>query len=448
MTAAQGKKSFSDRLTDAMEVMAPLFDQPHLASVRDGFAALLPLLIVGATVLVILQFPCNLSTESACYLGDQPFFTNAPEGGMSLADKLWVPFNITFGLLSVYVTATVSYALARRRGLDPLMPVLFALVSFVLVASPQVAGGEPATHLDNSGLFTAILIALLTVEVYRFFIQRNLIVTMPAGVPPAIANAFAALVPGAVIILGWWAIRFLLNLDIAEGLFQVLSLVVPAASTYIAVAIAETFHAFLWTMGIHGDLTIGIVLSPIWTANLAANAQAVADGAQPTAIYTSIFRSYVVPGGSGATLPLAIMFIRSKAARLRRVGWLGIWPGIFNINEPITFGAPIIFNPVLAIPFILITLLNATLAYLAHTVGFVRPTYIEAPWTLPSPLLMLVATGFDWRASVLAIITEFVIPAVIWFPAFKAWERQVLEKEGGSAETAAVGARAPAPAAG
>jgi len=79
--------------------------------------------------------------------------------------------------------------------------------------------------------------------------------------------------------------------------------------------------------------------------------EAVADGAQPTAIYTSIFRSYVVPGGSGATLPLAIMFIRSKAARLRRVGWLGIWPGIFNINEPITFGAPIIFNPVLAIPF-------------------------------------------------------------------------------------------------
>jgi PTS system cellobiose-specific IIC component len=153
----------------------------------------------------------------------------------------------------------------------------------------------------------------------------------------------------------------------------------------------------------------------------------------------------VVPGGSGATLPLAIYFIRSKAARLRKVGWLGLWPGIFNINEPITFGAPIIFNPVLAIPFILITLLNATLAYLAHTVGFVRPTYIEAPWTLPSPLLMLVATGFDFRASILAIITEFVIPAVIWFPAFKAWERQVLEKEGGAVE-APVSARAAVPA--
>jgi len=429
MESTKGKKSWADRLADAMEVMAPLFDQPHLASVRDGFVALMPLIIVGAVVLIILQFPCSLEKGSECYLGDTEFFTQAAEGQMSLADRLWVPFNITFGLLSVYVTLSISYALARRRGLDPIMPVIFAFLAFLLVASPQIAGGEPATHLDNTGLFTAILVSLISVEVYRFFIQRNLVISMPEGVPPAIANAFAALVPGAVIIFGWWAIRFLLNLDIAESLFQVLSQVVPAASTYVAVAIAETFHAFLWTMGIHGDLTIGIALEPVWTANLAANAQAVADGQAPTAIYTNLFRSYVVPGGSGATLPLAIYFIRSRAPRLRRVGWLGIWPGIFNINEPITFGAPVIFNPVLAIPFILITFLNATVAYLAHTAGLVSPTYIAAPWTLPSPLLMFMATGFDWRAAVLALITEFVIPGVIWWPAFKAWERQVLEKE-------------------
>jgi PTS system cellobiose-specific IIC component len=429
MESAKSKKGWADRLADAMEVMAPLFDQPHLASVRDGFVALMPLIIVGAVVLIILQFPCSLEKGSECYLGDTEFFTRAAEGQMSLADRLWVPFNITFGLLSVYVTLSISYALARRRGLDPIMPVIFAFLAFLLVASPQLAGGEPATHLDNTGLFTAILVSIVSIEVYRFFIKRNLIITMPEGVPPAIANAFAALIPGAVIIFGWWVIRFLLNLDIAEGLFQVLARVVPAASTYVAVAIAETFHGFLWTMGIHGDLTIGIALEPVWTANLAANAQAIADGQTPTAIYTGLFRSYVVPGGSGATLPLAFYFIRSRAPRLRRVGWLGIWPGIFNINEPITFGAPVIFNPVLAIPFIIITFLNATVAYLAHTAGLVTPTYIAAPWTLPSPLLMFMATGFDWRAGVLAVITEFVIPGVIWYPAFKAWEREVLEKE-------------------
>jgi len=444
MEATKSKKSWADRLADSMEVMAPLFDQPHLASIRDGFVALMPLIIIGALVLIVLQFPCSLQKGSECYLGDTPFFTQAAEGQMSLGDKLWVPFNITFGLLSVYVTLSISYALARRRGLDPVMPLIFAFLSFLLMASPQLAGGEPATFLDNSGLFTAILVSVVTIEVYRFFIQRNLVITMPAGVPPAIANAFTALIPGAVIIFGWWVIRFLLNFDLAEGLFQVLSRVVPAASTYVAVAIAETFHGFLWTMGIHGDLTIGIALQPVWTANDAANAMAVAAGQAPTAIYTNLFRSYVVPGGSGATLPLAFYFIRSKAPRLRRVGWLGIWPGIFNINEPITFGAPVIFNPVLAIPFIIITFLNATIAYLAHTLHLVTPTYIAAPWTLPSPILMFMSTGFDWRASVLVIITEFVIPGVIWWPAFKAWERQVLEKE--VVPTEAAPAAAPATA--
>ncbi len=182
-------------------------------------------------------------------------------------------------------------------------------------------------------------------------------------------------------------------------------------------------------MGIHGDLTIGIALEPVWQANLAANAQAVAAGMKPTAIYTGIFRSFVVPGGSGATLPLAIYFIRSKSERLRRVGWLGVWPGIFNINEPITFGAPVIFNPILAIPFIIITFLNVTVAYLATSAGLVSPTYIQAPWTLPSPILMFLATGYDWRAIIVAILTEFVIPGIIWYPAFKAWEKEVLKTE-------------------
>ncbi len=423
MTTATTKKGWADRLADGMEFLAPIFDQPHLASVRDGFVAMMPLIIIGALVLIILQFPCSLQEGSNCYLGDIM--------NQDLAAKLWVPFNATYGLLSVFVTISISYALAKRRGLDPVMPVIFTFMAFMLVAAPGLTGydAEAPQFLDNRGLFTAIVVAIVSIEVFRFFVKRNLVITMPAGVPPAIANAFIALVPGFVIVFGWWIVRFLLNFDLAGGLFVVLSKVVPVASTYTAVAIAETIHAFLWTMGIHGDLTIGIALQPIWTANIAANAQAVAQGLAPTAIYTSEFRSYVVPGGSGATLPLAFYFIRSKSPRLRKVGWLGIWPGIFNINEPITFGAPVVFNPVLAIPFIIITFINATVAYLAHVLHLVTPTFIVAPWTLPSPLLMFMMTGFDWRAAVLAVITEFVIPGIIWWPAFKAWERQVLEKE-------------------
>jgi PTS system cellobiose-specific IIC component len=371
--------------------------------------------------LVVLQFPLCFRDEAACY-----FEYLLPE---HISGSLWSVFSVTFGLLALYVVISVSYALSRRRGLDPLMPVFFAFMSYILIASPGLPDGEAGTFLDNTGLFTAIVVSVITVEVFNLFMKRGITIKMPDGVPPAISNAFAALIPGTVIAFGWWFIRFVLNFDLAAGLFQVLSAVVPAASTYVAAAIAETFHAFLWTMGIHGDLTIGIVLEPIWQANLAANAQAVAAGMEPTAIYTGLFRSFVVPGGSGATLPLAIYFTRSKSERLRRVGWLGIPPGIFNINEPITFGAPVIFNPVLAIPFILITFLNTTISYLATSAGLVGVTYIAAPWTLPTPLLMFISTGYDWRAIILALLVEFVIPGIIWFPAFKAWEKQVLEKE-------------------
>lgn len=421
LSMSQKKKNWADTMTDLMEKMAPVFDQPILASIRDGFVAMMPLIIVGALVLVVLQFPLCFEDTAECYLESV-----LPE---NISGSLWNVFNVTFGLLSLYVVFSVSYALSRRRGIDPLMPVIFSFMSYILVASPQLAGGEAGSYLDNSGLFTAIVISVISVEVYRFFIDRNIVIKMPEGVPPAISAAFAALIPGAVLAFGWWLIRFVLNFDLADGLFKVLGAIVPAASTYAAAAIAETFHAFLWTMGIHGDLTIGIALEPIWQVNLAANAQAVADGLAPTAIYTSIFRSYVVPGGSGATLPLAFYFTRSKSERLRRVGWLGIWPGIFNINEPITFGAPIIFNPILAIPFIIITFLNVTVAYLATSAGLVTPPYIQAPWTLPSPLLMFLATGYDWRAIIVALLTEFVIPGIIWFPAFKAWEAEVLKKE-------------------
>ena len=420
------KASWTDRLTGWMESLAPLFDQPHLASVRDGLASLMPFLIIGAFTLLFLQFPIQGWLD---YLDSNP----------ALTDKIWVPFNLTYGLLSPLAAIAIAYNLARRRGMDSLMPALMSLLVFIVFTAPffiSDADGNPGllqTYFDSKGLFTAIIVALLSVEIYRFFVERNLVIKMPAQVPPSIANAFVALVPGIVLLLLAWFFRVLLDINLAQGVVNVISKVIPAASSYPAAAFAESVHAFLWTLGIHGDLTIGIVLQPIWTSNIAANAQAVAAGQAAPFIYSSEFRAaYVVPGGSGATLMLAFYLTRSKVARLRRVGWLGIWPGIFNINEPITFGTPVIFNPVMAIPFIVITFLNVSFAWLMHVIGFVPPMYIAMPWTLPGPILAYLQAGYSWQAALVTVCTEFIIPGLIWYPAFKAWERMVIEKEGGT----------------
>jgi len=427
MTAqGKAKASWTDRLMGGMEKLAPLFDQPHLASVRDGLASLMPLLIIGAFSLLVLQFPIQSWLD---YL----------DANAALTDKLWVPFNLTYGLLAPFAALAIAYNLARRRNLEPLMPAALSLLTFIVFVAPVFIADESGqtgllqTYFDTKGLFTAILVALISVEIYRFFVDRKWVISMPAQVPPAIANAFIALTPGVVLLALAWLIRVLLNVDVAAGVVVVISKIIPAASSYPAAAFAEGLHAFLWTMGIHGDLTIGIVMQPIWMSNITANAQAVAAGGIAPFIYTSEFRAaYVVPGGSGATLTLAFYLTRSKVKRLRQVGWLGIWPGIFNINEPITFGTPVIFNPVMAIPFIVITFLNVTFAWLMHTVGFVRPMYVAMPWTLPGPILAYLQAGYQWQAAIVAIITQFVIPGVIWYPAFKAWERQVMAKEGAS----------------
>jgi PTS system cellobiose-specific IIC component len=418
------KASWTDRLTGWMEKMAPLFDQPHLASVRDGLASMMPLLIIGAFTLLIVQFPIQAWLD---YLGANP----------ALNDKLWVPFNLTYGLLAPFATIAISYNLARRRSMEPLMPAIMSLLVFLVFTTPMFIAdadgnsGLLQKYFDSKGLFTAIIVALISVEIYRFFVVRKLVITMPPQVPPSIANAFIALVPGIVLLAIAWLIRVLGNVDFAGGVVQVISKIIPAASSYPAAIFAECLHAFLWTLGIHGDLTIGIVMQPIWTMNETANALAVAAGQTPVNIYSSLFRAaYVVPGGSGATLMLAFYLTRSKVARLRQVGWLGIWPGIFNINEPITFGTPIIFNPVMAIPFIIITFLNASFAWLMHIIHFVPPAFIAMPWTLPGPILAYLQAGYSWQAAVVGILTEFVIPGVIWYPAFKAWERMVIAKEG------------------
>lgn len=418
------KTTWTDRLTGWMENLAPLFDQPHLASVRDGLASLMPFLIIGAFTLLILQFPVQGWLD---YL----------DGNAALSDKFWVPFNLTYGLLSPFAAIAIAYNLARRRSMEPLMPAIMSLLVFLVFTAPRFISdadgnsGLLQTYFDSKGLFTAIIVGLLSVEIYRFFVERKLVITMPPQVPPSIANAFIALVPGIVLLALAWVVRVLFDINFAQGVVNVISKIIPAASSYPAAAFAESVHAFLWTMGIHGDLTIGIVLQPIWTSNIAANALAVAAGQPVPFIYSSEFRAaYVVPGGSGATLMLAFYLTRSKVARLRQVGWLGIWPGIFNINEPITFGTPVIFNPVMAIPFILITFLNVSFAWIMHVVGFVPPCYIAMPWTLPGPILAYLQAGYSWQAAVLAICTEFVIPGIIWYPAFKAWERMVIEKEG------------------
>lgn len=185
----------------------------------------------------------------------------------------------------------------------------------------------------------------------------------------------------------------------------------------------------LWFAGIHGALIVTGIMNPFWMANLSVNQAAMAAGeAIPHIFVQGFWDHYLLIGGVGSTLPLAFLLLRSKAVHLRTIGKMGAVPGMFNINEPILFGAPIIMNPVFFLPFILVPMVNATLGWFALDWGLVERVVSLTPWTTPGPI------GASWAANwafspVIMCFICMAMSAMMYLPFLKAYEKQLLEQE-------------------
>ena len=187
---------------------------------------------------------------------------------------------------------------------------------------------------------------------------------------------------------------------------------------------------FFWSFGIHGDSIVSSLARPIWLILLDQNTAAIAAGKAATHIGVEPFLQWFVHiGGSGATLGLAILFcVKAKSKYGKTLGRTTILPSIFNINEPMIFGAPIVLNPMLLIPFIIIPLICATIAWIATSMHLVNCAVTIAPWTLPGPIGAYLACGGDWRAAVLNIIL-IIISVIIYYPFFKMYDNELLAEE-------------------
>jgi len=184
----------------------------------------------------------------------------------------------------------------------------------------------------------------------------------------------------------------------------------------------------MWLIGIHGTILVRSLVGPIAMTNVMANAAAkVAGEAEPFIFTDPLWTFYILIGGSGATLALALLLLRSKSAHLKAVGRVGIIPGLFNINEPILFGTPMILNPVMAIPFVFTPVINTFIAYYVTNLGWVGKAYLLPPWTSPAIIGAPLST-MDWHSAILVIVL-FVIDLFIYYPFFKIYETQLLEAE-------------------
>ncbi|MEW5321229.1 PTS cellobiose transporter subunit IIC [Geobacillus thermoleovorans] len=423
-----------------MPVAGRIAEQRHLQAIRDGIILSMPLLIIGSLFLILGFLPIPGYNEwMAKWFGEH------------WLDKLLYPVGATFDIMALVVSFGVAYRLAEKYKVDALSAGAISLAAFLLATpykvpfTPEgakeaimVSGGIPVQWVGSKGLFVAMILAIVSTEIYRKIIQKNIVIRLPDGVPPAVARSFVALIPGAAVLVVVWVARLILEMTPFESFHNIVAVLlnkplsVLGGSLFGAI-VAVLLVQLLWSTGLHGAAIVGGVMGPIWLSLMDENRmvfQQNPNAELPNVITQQFFDLWIYIGGSGATLALALtMMLRARSRQLKSLGRLAIAPGIFNINEPITFGMPIVMNPLLIIPFILVPVVLVVVSYAAMATGLVaKPSGVAVPWTTPIVISGYLATGGKISGSILQIV-NFFIAFAIYYPFFSIWDKQKAAEE-------------------
>ncbi len=416
-------------------VIAPIAgkvgSQKHICAVKDGFISTMPFLIVGSLLLVFANPP-----------GDGNAFLQGWHSVLQSIgrDNIVAPFFVSMGIFALYSTYGIAYSLAETlntKGVNPMNSGMLAMFSFLLAVAPVVwtadlGGVIPTGHLGAAGAFSAIIFGLFVPTLQKFLVDNNVRIKMPEAVPEKISASFDLLIPVVAMSFIVTVVNVLLakaDLNIATGIMALFSPLVAASDTFFAFVLAIMLIQLLWFAGIHGASVVLAVIGPLLLINLGANQEALAAGLELPSIFTDpTMNFFVFVGGSGGTLALVLMMARSKSVHLRTIGKMSFIPGCFNINEPVLFGAPIVMNPTFFIPWMLAPLVNACIVWAAFKFDMVSAVVALPPWTMPAPIGAVMATNSGFAAVVVAIC--FSVSAVIFYPFFKAYEKELMEQEG------------------
>ena len=426
-----------EKIIAAVDKMKPFFEKvsnnPYLRAIRDGFVSCLPVILFSSLFILIACIPEIWDFKWDDYV----------------SGLLWQAYGYSMGILSVLMVATIAksltdnfnHKLPKLRQINPVSVMIVSIICFLLLSVEGVDKGIATEFMGTKGLLSAFVVAFTVPNIYKFFVGRGITIKLPDEVPHYIAQTYADLFPLAASITFFWVFSFVFR-DVTGMLFGnwILELFKPlfqAADGYIGIALIYGAMAMFWFVGIHGPSIVEPAVTAIYIANIELNLQMVQAGEHATAILTHPTSYFVATlGGTGATLMFCAMcaFI-AKSKQLRTVGRSSIIPVIFAVNEPILFGAPIVLNPVLFVPFILAPIANVWLyKFFVDVLGMNAFSYI-LPWTTPGTIGLIVATGFAKLSFFLAPLL-LVVDAVIYYPFFRAYDKQLVEREALIAEGA------------
>lgn len=408
----------------------------------------------------------GMSTIGITIVGSMFLVVNVLPQAFPVLEPIWdVSFNqitniymlanyATISSIALYFLISVAYEYAfilndeDEIAIRPINAVHVALFSFLmlvpelgvvdgvisLISDPEAGvfnGMATATgtlaRFGSSALFVTFVVAWYSVRIYALCVDKHIVIKLPDVVPAGVANSFTSLVPVFFIAVVNMLIQGILMM-FGTNIFDIIA--IPFGFiTYIAdtlpglIVIVFLIHA-LWVVGIHGASIIGSFYTAISLANMAENA---AGGHMFLA--GDPFNPFVYAGGSGATLGLAFMLcFLARSEQLKAIGKAEIVPALFNINEPILFGLPIVYNPNMIIPFIGAPVVCVILAYLEFQFGLFSPIIANAPWCTPGPLNAFLGTGGNIGAVICSCV-NILVAAAIWFPFFKRYDSKLYKEE-------------------
>ena len=381
------RSSVASRLSSAASSLKHFAELPFLAATRDA----LPPSFVGLLAAFVLMLP--LVREPG------PFF--GPGLGLRVSGAL-LP---AFGVMGLVLAPALARAFAMRVGRSPWALVAGATLAYLAALPPLVPNAfDYLRGVGASGLFLALIVGGALAAALR--VTKR----------PWLASA-------AVVALA--LATHPLHISLAAGIQAALVPLGHLGDSYLALVVIVLVETLLWSCGLHGPALLAAVVTPVYLTLQMENTQAFAHHAPlPHIVVVSLFL-FVFPGGAGATLPLAALLALSRVRRLRAIGRVSLVPALFNTNEPLLFGAPVVFNPYLVPPFVLVPLLLATTTYLAVALGWVGRAIYYVPGSVPSVIATFVAT-LDWRAVVL-VLANIAISTCCYYPFVRAYERHLAE---------------------
>lgn len=415
----------------------------YLVAISAGLMTVMSLMLIGAIFQIMASPPVTEEILAkggffAAVLG--PWYNFAAK----YKDMLMTPYNMTMGLISPVAAFAIAYQLAKSFKMkQQLINGVVSMIIFLMVAAPaktviledgKTFTGLDATSLGGVGLFTAIIVAIFSVKIYKFCRDKKIEIRLPASIPPFLSDSFSALIPLFLNVIIFHGLNTLL-IAIADApmpLFIAGILAVPfsAINSFGGMIVLCFFTMVLWSLGIQGTVVSYIAIMPLYMQVILNNGALVAAGKEAVYHPVLLFGMFSTAGGTGNLLAMILMGLRSKSQQIRVVSKAAIVPSIFGISEPAVFGFPLVYNPILAIPFISCPILLTVLGHIGYISGIIKPPFVLLLTPMPPGIQDVLSTmhALNFIVPYVGIAAAFLL----YFPFYKAYEKQLIAKEANS----------------